>query len=249
MEVAMGAIYLDHLSWTDIKSEIDGGRTTVVVGFGATEEHGPHLPIGTDSFLGDAVVWSVAEKLDAFVAPTLRIGCSVYEMSFPGTISLRAETLHAITADVVKSLTIHGFKRIILVPTHGGNCKPISDYMESHQPIDGVDVIAFTDLRKILEMVAHDSSEMGISPAAAGSHAGEWETSLMLHLKPELVHMERAIEGYMGELPDFEVKPFPPLEDLHSSGIVGDARSARREAGEYYLRGWIDLVLKTITGK
>ena len=244
----MGAVRMDQLSWTDIETEIEGGRTTVVVGFGATEQHGPHLPIGTDAFLGDAVALGVAERLDAFMAPTVRVGCSEHHMSFPGTISLRAETLHAIVTDVVDSLARHGLTRIVLVPTHGGNFKPVADAVATLRPIDDVEVIAVTDIQPLLDTIVEGSGEMGVSPEVAGTHAGEWETSIMLHLKPELIHMERAIEGFMGELPDDRDKPFPKLEELHPSGILGDARAARGEAGEHYLRSWIDLVESTVVG-
>ena len=243
----MGAVQLDQLSWTDIQTEIERGRTTVVVGFGATEQHGPHLPIGTDAFLGDAVALGVAERLDAFVAPTVRVGCSEHHISFAGTISLRVETLYAIAADVVNSMARHGFTRIVLVPTHGGNFKPIADAVAKLGPVDGVEVIAVTDIQALLDTIVRDSGEEGVSPNVAGTHAGEWETSIMLHLKPELIHMERAIEGFMGELPDDRDKPFPPLEELHPSGILGDARPARGEAGEHYLRSWVDLVEATVT--
>jgi creatinine amidohydrolase len=243
----MGAVQLDQLSWTDIRAEIEGGRTTVVVGFGATEQHGPHLPIGTDAFVGDAVALGVAERLDAFMAPTVRVGCSEHHMSFSGTISLRTETLQAIAADVVTSLARHGFTRIVLVPTHGGNFKPLADAVDSLRPIDDVEVIAVTDLQALLETIVRGSGEMGVSPDVAGTHAGEWETSIMLHLKSELIHMERAIKGFKGELPDAKDEPFPPLEELHPSGILGDARPARGEAGEHYLRDWVDLVEAMVT--
>jgi creatinine amidohydrolase/Fe(II)-dependent formamide hydrolase-like protein len=246
MEDAMGAKHLDQCTWTDIKAEIEGGRTTVVVGFGATEQHGHHLPIGTDAFLGDAVALGVAERLDAFVAPTVRFGCSKHHMAFSGTISMNPETLQAIAADVVTSLAHHGFKEIVLVPTHGGNFHPLDEFMNAFEPIDGVEVIAVTDLDALMGIIARDSGEMGHSPAVAGAHAGEWETSAILHLKPELVHMERAIEGFTGELPDTEGKPFPPLEELHPSGVIGDARPASGDAGEHYVSGWIDLVVGTV---
>jgi len=245
----MGAKHLDRCTWTDIKAEIEGGRTTVVVGFGATEQHGHHLPIGTDAFLGDAVAEGVADRLDGFVAPTVRFGCSEHHMSFPGTISMKSETLQAIAKDVVTSFARHGFKKIVLVPTHGGNFHPIADFAAKLPPIRGVEVIAVTDLDALMGIIARDSGEMGISPKIAGAHAGEWETSFMLRLHPELVHMERAIEGFTGELPDIEGKPFPPLEELHPSGVIGDARPAREEAGETYLRGWVDLVVETVDGE
>jgi len=242
----MGAKLLDHCTWTDIKAEIESGRTTVVVAFGSTEQHGHHLPIGTDSFLGDALALGVADRIDAFVAPTVRLGCSEHHMSFPGTISLRPETLQAIAADVVSSLARHGFTRIVLVPSHGGNFHPIEEFAEGFAAVNGVEVVAVTDMDGLMEMIAASSARQGHSAAVAGAHAGEWETSAMLHLKPGLIHMDRAVEGYTGELPDTEGKPFPPLEELHPAGVIGDARPAAADAGESYVRDWIDLVVTSV---
>src|SRR5689334_2799680 len=117
----MGALELDKLTWPQVKAEIDGGRDTVVLAFGATEQHGPHMPLATDALLGDHLARRLADRLDAFLAPTLRVGCSEHHVGFPGTMSLSEETFHAIVADLVRSLARGGFRRIVLVPTHGGN--------------------------------------------------------------------------------------------------------------------------------
>src|SRR5688500_4401963 len=105
----VGALELDKLSWPEVVAERDGGRDTVVVAFGATEQHGPHMPLAVDALLGDHLARLVAERLEAFVAPTVRIGCSSHHMDFPGTLSLEDETFHAIVADVVRSLARGGF--------------------------------------------------------------------------------------------------------------------------------------------
>ncbi len=80
----MTAVHLDRLTWTDIKSEIENGRDTVIVPFGSTEQHGRHMPLGTDAVLGDEFGWALAGRLDAFLAPTVRFGCSEHHLSFAG---------------------------------------------------------------------------------------------------------------------------------------------------------------------
>src|SRR5215475_6702997 len=73
--VGVGAIELDRMAWPEVSAELEAGRDTVVIAFGATEQHGPHLPLATDALLGDHLAGLIAERLDAFVAPTVRIGC------------------------------------------------------------------------------------------------------------------------------------------------------------------------------
>ena len=100
----MGALEMDRMSWPEIRAELERGRDTVVLAFGATEQHGPHMPLATDALLGDHLARLVAEQLDAFLAPTVRFGCSEHHLEFPGTISISEPTFHALVADVVSSL-------------------------------------------------------------------------------------------------------------------------------------------------
>src|SRR6058998_3205169 len=115
----MGAADLDTLTWPDVEAELRAGRDTVVVAFGATEQHGRHLPLATDALLGDHLARRLAERLDAFVAPTVRVGCSSHHLAFPGTLSVEEETFHRLVGDLVRSLAWAGFRRVVLVPTHG----------------------------------------------------------------------------------------------------------------------------------
>src|SRR5919107_1108565 len=126
----VGALELDKLTWPEVKVELENGRDTVVVAFGATEQHGPHMPLATDALIGDELARAVAERLGAFVAPTVRVGCSSHHLDFPGTLSLEDETFHAIVRDIVASLARGGFRRVVLLPTHGGNFAPLATAVE-----------------------------------------------------------------------------------------------------------------------
>jgi hypothetical protein len=115
---------LAQMTSRQVEAAIARGRTAVVVPFGALEQHGPHLPLDTDAVLGDRLGPMLAERLDALCAPTIRVGCSWHHLAFAGTLSIRPETLLMIVEDLVDSLTRHGFRRIVLLPTHGGNEGP-----------------------------------------------------------------------------------------------------------------------------
>ena len=145
----MGALEMDSMTWQEIRAEQERGRTAVVMAFGATEQHGPHMPLATDALIGDHLALLVAERLDAFLAPTVRLGCSEHHLEFPGTISISAETFHGLVGDIVASLARGGFERVIMLPTHGGNFGPLAEAIAKLAPT-GIEVRALTDVGALL---------------------------------------------------------------------------------------------------
>ena len=242
----MTALHLDRLTWAEIKAEIQNGRDTVVVPFGSTEQHGRHMPLGTDAVLGDEIGWGLAERLDAFLAPTVRFGCSEHHLAFSGTISIGEETFRGIVTDVVASLSGHGFRRIVLLPTHGGNFKPMAEAVTNIEHARGVRILAFTDLGGLVSAAAESSKAFGVNSAKSGAHSGEWETSLMLALRPEQVKMDRAAEGFVGELSEIMSKVFDGIQNLDQNGVLGDPRPASIEAGKQYLEDIIEFLYRWV---
>src|SRR2546421_3093081 len=120
----MAAIELDKLTWPEVRAQLEAGRDSVVMALGATEQHGRHMPLATDALLGDHLARLIADRLDAFLAPTLRIGCSAHHVGFAGTMSLSEETFHAVVADVVGSLASGGVCRLVLVPPPRRHLRP-----------------------------------------------------------------------------------------------------------------------------
>jgi len=236
----MTALHLDRMTWAEVKLEIENGRDTVIVPFGSTEQHGRHMPLGTDAVLGDEFGWALAGRLDAFLAPTVRFGCSEHHLSFPGTISLGIETFQRIVTDVVASLSRHGFRRIVLLPTHGGNFKPLAEAFAELKPVENVKVVAFTDLEGLVKAAFESSGISGVEPARSGAHSGEWETSLMLALRPAQVKMDHAAEGFVGELSEIMSKVFDGIQNLDENGVLGDPRPATAEAGEKYFDDMVE---------
>ena len=127
----MRTVRIEDMNSYDIKEAIHKGYTTAVFAIGSTEQHGHHLPTKTDTMIGDALAFRVAQELEnALQAPTIRPGCSEHHIAFAGTISLRQTTLKSIIYDYVGSLKKSGFTTIILLPSHGGNFTTVQEAIE-----------------------------------------------------------------------------------------------------------------------
>jgi creatinine amidohydrolase len=243
----MGALELETLTWPEVRQEIDAGRGTIVVAFGAVEQHGHHLPLGTDSMLGDELSRRLADRLDAFRAPTVRIGCSRHHLAFPGTMSVTEETFQSVVGDLLRGWARHGFRRIVLLPTHGGNFAPLTAALEQMEPLDGVKVIGIGDLGLLVQATLGLGAELGVPASEGGLHGGQWETSMMLALRPELVKMDRAVAGYTGDLET----ALPRFMDegvhvLTETGVIGDPANASAEHGHLYVERLLDLAAELI---
>lgn len=245
----MRSLKLEELHWPEVKQALRDGFDTVVFGVGATEQHGPHLPLACDTLIGEALALAVAEKLGhTLVAPAVRVGCSEHHMAFPGTMSIDAKTLNAILVAYTKTLVSHGFHRIVLVPSHGGNFKTVAETVETlRRELPNHEIITFADLQGLLALSNRVSAAYGVSLAASGMHAGEFETSLLLFLHPELIDMSVAEEGFTGD--PAEVVP-KILRDgvisVSANGILGDARLGDGSRGQAYLSAWVDLIVAEV---
>ncbi|MEA2313848.1 MAG: creatinine amidohydrolase [Solirubrobacteraceae bacterium] len=243
----MTAVVLDTLTWPRVREEIDAGRDTVVMALGATEQHGRHMPLATDALIGDHLARAVADRLDAFLAPTLRVGCSEHHVGFAGTMSLSQETYHGILADLVRSLLRGGLRQIVLLATHGGNFGPLAAAIAKLDDGEREHVTALTDLGVLFEIAQMGEREYGVPLAEGGLHAGEWETSLMLAIHPELVRMDLAEAGFTGDLQEAVASMFAGgVASISENGTIGDPSRASVEHGERYWAAVVDLVLEQI---
>lgn len=242
----MKTLRMEEMSWPDIKDKIENGYTTAVFAIGSTEQHGPHLPLITDSLIGDVVALKVVERLgNALQAPTIRVGLSEHHLAFPGTISLKPETLTAVINDFVDSLETHGFKTIILLPSHGGNFSTVGKVVEKlqHKHPD-LKIIGFTDLQAFVDAMIAYSEEYGVTAYEAGAHAGESETSFILALAGHLVQTDRYAPGYLGPLGQKEMNIIfeQGMPALSEKGVLGDPTTATLEKGKVYIEKLADFV-------
>ena len=245
----MDTVLIEQMTWPEVKAAIEQGKKRVIVMLGAMEQHGPHLPIGTDTYLGYAIGERLARRLgDALVAPVVTIGYSVGHLPMAGTVSLDEKTLETIILDVCESLTHHGFREIILLPSHGGNYRAIRNILPSlRTKYSSIRISAPTDFEEWVEDTKRFAAKEGLDMKRLGVHSGQGETSLMLACRPELVHMDKACEGFMGDASiRWRSKVPPPMDTMSPTGILGDARGATTELGQKMMEARIDRLAEMI---
>jgi creatinine amidohydrolase len=235
---------LRKLYWSELTTlEFDGldpEDTIAVLPIAAIEQHGPHLPVATDSAIAEGMIGEVVKRLPADLAililPTQSIGKSNEHVRSPGTITLSAETALRAWTEIGEAVHRAGLRKLVMVNSHGGN-------------VDLIGIVA-RELRVRLQMLVVTCSwrRFGIPPglftdqeAQVGIHAGDIETSLMLHFRPDLVRMDKA-QNFAPATIDI-AKQFAVLrptgfsafgwiaQDLHPSGAAGDASRATAEKG------------------
>lgn len=171
---------------TQPEAEAILGRSgTVVVPCGSVEQHGPHLPFGTDTYAAESIATRLAEHLDALVAPIGPLGVTPIHMPFAGTITLRPATFVALLEDVCESLVQHGARRFVVVNWHEGNAAAINQAAAAVQGRHASEV-RFVVVQAM--WIAHElfGQEVGLT------HGGEIEALAVLADHPDLVHLERA---------------------------------------------------------
>lgn len=178
--------YLPHMTTREV-GELLKKSDIVIIPIAAMEQHGDHLPIGTDFINGIERSKLIAQERDVLVAPVLFAGQSPYHMEFPGSITLKAETIVQVHMEAIECLIRHGFRRFIIMNSHGGN-KAITGYLvdqvNQRTPATAVN---FEDA--IAPFLPKRTKE---KPKFLDRHAGTPETSHSMYLMPELVQIEHA---------------------------------------------------------
>jgi creatinine amidohydrolase len=224
------------MSWPQVAAA--GADVPVVLPVAAVEQHGGHLPVFTDSLLLGEVVRRAGEGLGDRVlwAPLLWLGNSHHHLDFAGTLSASPRTYLDLLVDLIDNLIVHGFRRIVLLNGHGGNIVPatqaVFEARQRHRQ------------RGDLLLLSATYWTLGARPREADpdlvqdrmGHACEWETSMILALKPELVGPTAAIE------PVPFGNPFEPAsrgwitKERSTPGHIGDPRQASKQKGEVLFR-------------
>lgn len=234
-------VFLERMTWPEIKAAIAAGRTRAVVCLAATEQHGPHLPEGTDAWLGQELAGRLARALgDALVAPVIRPGCSEHHLGFPGTITVPINVLVALLDAYVDSLSRHGFERFLVFPSHGGNLPALTNWPGRSRP----QVRVLDDPRPVIGAIRQALSGFGAA-GPAGRHADLGETAAMLATRPELVRMERVTAGFQGEVGLGELLA-NGTRALSPSGVFGDPTSATAKMGAAVLAAWTQGLLDSL---
>jgi creatinine amidohydrolase len=244
---------LADLNWPEVRAALAAGWDTVVVLAGSIEQHGPHLPLLTDTLIGEGLGAAIVARLDrALQGPTIALGCSEHHMAFPGTITMERATFVAVAQDYARSLARHGFRTVCFIPSHGGNFGPLREAVDGlGGQIGATRIAAFDDMDGFLATLFDSQRPFDVTPERAGAHAGNAETALVLHLRPDLAVPERAEEGYVGLFgqEQQEVVFTSGMTALTPNGILGDARGAEAEFGVAaldaladFLAAWVERV-------
>jgi creatinine amidohydrolase len=199
---------------------------------GSTEQHGPHLPVNTDTLIAERMATEIAKRSVGLVLPALAFGYAWVWRDIPATVTFRFDTYMAMMRDVAESLDRWGIKALYVVSGHGSNPQPIKHAIREliHEKL-GIKVLygMYGGLR---EMLAETESK----PWHDDIHAEEIETSLMLAIAPELVRMDLAAADYPPVPADYG-KSELSMGHFMRSGVFGDPTKATAEKG----RRWIDL--------
>ena len=246
-------------SWLDLTTEDfrnrDMSRAIAVLPVAAVEQHGPHLPVGVDTFINEGYLARMRElvpdELDVLVLPVQTVGKSNEHLGFPGTITLSAETAIRAWTEIGESVHRAGCRKLVFANSHGGN-------------VAVLDIVA-RELRVRLGLLAVNAAwhrlgyPAGLYDAVEarhGIHGGDAETSLMLALRGETVRMARA-QNFVPQTVDMERRfrhlgATQPIgfgwmsQDLHEAGAMGDAANATRDKGEATLehgaRAFVELL-------
>jgi creatinine amidohydrolase len=236
---------LAALTSPEVDALLAAGCRTAVIPLGALEQHGPHLPLATDAQIADALAERFCAAVpEAMRLPALWAGCSREHLDFTGTIDLRPTTLEGLLVDVVDSLARHGFEQLFVFSAHAGNDLVLQSLLPALRAAAApAKLIACTGLDALAEMQRLASAGEGVEAAAAGQHAGEYETSILLGLTPETVREDRLEAGHVESTAPAQALFYPSLRTNAPNGIVGDPRTASGARAERYLAAWTALLL------
>jgi len=230
---------LSYLTWKQVEA-IPKEEALIILPTAAIEQHGHHLPAATDSLLLNFILGHALQllppELPIYALEPVVYGKSNEHLGFPGTFSLRAETLMALLHDLAASVKASGFKNLVLYNMHGGNAALIE--------MMGREIRAAQGLRVFCLLGGGAVEGMSVQESTYGYHAGEMETAIIMAATPELVDTSRYTASYIrkvGEpgnlLPERGGATFAWLtRDISPSGVLGDPDKATAENGWKWMR-------------
>lgn len=246
-----------NMTWYEFNERKN--KNVVILPVGSVEQHGPHLPLFTDTIISEGFANLLGDKVNGIVMPSINYGYKSQPASgggplFPGTIDLNGTTLINLVKDIIEELIRDGVRKIALVNSHFENqafLLEAIDLVSKNMPADTKiimmswwDLITQNTIDKIFDEVEF--------PGWALEHAAITETSLILKFRPDLVHMDRLIDEKIEEVPTYQVYPIP--KDLvPQSGLLSIGRTSTKEKGdlivEEALSKMIEIVNKEFTCK
>jgi creatinine amidohydrolase len=242
MQTADAPLELDKLTWAEARDAAERGAG-ILLTVTSTEQHGFHLPLGTDAITGQALALAASVGLDLVVAPVLAYGYRSRPLSgggqrFPGTVSLRGATLVSVLVDILTEFQRTGFKRIVLMAHHMENQNFIYEAAYETvgpEPTDETRVMVIESpyprfSPALAAEMFPDGPPVDGPPGVGLDHAGLVETALMMHVRPELVRTDLIGNDTSPHVPGYDMLPVPD-GFTSPSGVLSSALPATPEIG------------------
>jgi creatinine amidohydrolase len=235
------------MNWQELRSSQIGAlarETIVVLPTASLEQHGPHLPVGTDSFIAEAMASALDREFEGklLILPVQRLGCSEHHMAYPGTLTLEHRTFEQVVLETLTSMVRQKLRRFLILNAHGGN-QSVGGVIAEKAGLEWPDVeVVFTSWWQI---AAERLSGLREGAFPSVGHACEFETSLMLALRPELVDMTQAVDDGLppsARLLQFDLIKGPaakltrPMHRITEHGVYGRATLGSAEKGRRILQ-------------
>ncbi|SDJ79698.1 creatinine amidohydrolase [Halovenus aranensis] len=225
-------MYLGDEAWPDLESYFES-ESLALVPVGSTEQHGPHLPEGTDHLIAEALAREAASRTGYLCTPTVNIGVSPHHRQFHGTMWVDPPVFREYMESLARNLTYHGVDRIVFVNAHGGNVQHLREVGRRLHDDGTAYALEWMWNESIPELV-DDCFEVN------GPHGGPKETAMIMHIAEALVHEDRLTEARDDGLVDwgretgrqFGARTFYDAIENTDNGVLGDQTDATPEKGE-----------------
>jgi len=242
------SVHIAELSWTAYDEKLKRDNPVIILPVGSLEQHGPHSPLATDTIIPQEIGIAVAETIDGLIAPPIAYGYKSMPRTgggnhFPGTTSLDGDTLVRLTRDILCEFARHGARRLLILDSH---------YENEMFLIEGID-LALKDLKswgiddlrimkvRYFEFVSEATLATVFPDGFPGwplEHAGVMTTSVLLHRRPDLVHMDKVPNQKPVIYPPYDLFPVDPKKGTQT-GILATAKGATPEKGEILFKEYV----------
>ena len=242
---------LEEMTWVEIDGAVRENRPLIFV-LGSIEQHGPHLPVGTDMFIPRGVMERVAEKTGAILAPVVPYGFRSKPQSgggegFQGTFSLSGTTVISLVRDLAVAFIRKGFARIFVLNWHYENVEFVHEglFLAMEDTGDRAKVVVLDNPNALVDQTILDDLFQGDFPGWEREHAAIFETSMMLALRPELVRRDLIRSDEAALVLPYAVYPTPP-DAVPDSGVLWHAEKASETKGVAARDSMVDAIAAII---
>jgi len=245
----MTFVQLSYLTWPEAQDIAEAGTAVGLIPVGSLEQHGPHLPLITDTVVAEALARAVAERIaePVIVAPGYPGGLSDHHLAFPGTVSLSQHLFSGLLGAYLSGMQRMGIRRVGIISGHGGNFRFIGDFAREYpRESAGIKLAAFDDLAGFLEVAMIAGREAGLNPSSTDVHAGVLETSMILHLMgSDNVREFSDVTGLASAEPGFLDTVYGAgIHTLTRTGVLGNPAGATAKAGGIIVAALAELITR-----